>query len=221
MFEFDWLVVARGWRFLVAGIQVTLFIVAAATTIGLVIGLVIGLLRGMKVRGIDFVAGWYIEVFRNTPILVQIVWFYYVLPLVLGTPGMSAATTCIISIGLNAGAYLAEVFRAGIQAVDVGQMEASRSLGMSYLKAMGLIILPQAVRNVLPALVNTFVVLIKESAQVTFVGVMDVMHRGDMLSTNTSRPIEAYTAVAAIYFVICYAISKGAGLIERRIATAS
>jgi ABC-type amino acid transport system permease subunit len=91
---------------------------------------------------------------------------------------------------------------------------------MSYVKAMVLIILPQAIRNILPALVNTLVVLIKESAQVTFVGVSDVMHRGDVLSTDTSRPIEAYTAVAVIYFVLCYTTSKAAGLIERRLAIA-
>jgi len=220
MFRFDWSVIAHGWPFLVAGVQVTLYIVGVATLMGLAVGLVVGVLRGMRIRGFELVTGWYIEMFRNTPILVQIVWFYYVLPLLTGTRGMSASTSCIISIGLNAGAYLAEVFRAGIQAVDVGQMEASRSLGMSYLKAMVLIILPQAIRNVLPAFVNTFVVLIKESAQVSFVGVMDIMHRGDMLSTDTSRPIEAYTAVAVIYFVICYTISKSAGLIERRIALA-
>lgn len=218
MFAFDWSVIGKSWPFLVAGVKVTLGIVIAATIMGLAIGLVVGVLRGMKIRGVDLVTGWYIEIFRNTPILVQIVWFYYVLPLITGSPGMSASTSCVIAIGLNAGAYLAEVFRAGIQAVDVGQMEASRSLGMSYLKAMFLIILPQAVRNVLPAFVNTFVVLIKESAQVTFVGVMDVMHRGDMLSTDTSRPIEAYTAVAAIYFVLCYTISKSAGVLERRLA---
>jgi len=218
MFTFDWSVIARSWSFLLAGVQVTLGIVAAATLMGLVIGLVVGVLRGMRIRGVDVVAGWYIEIFRNTPILVQIVWFYYVLPLVTGTPGMTASTSCVIAIGLNAGAYLAEVFRAGIQAVDPGQMEASRSLGMSYLKAMFLIVLPQAIRNVLPAFVNTFVVLIKESSQVTFVGVMDVMHRGDMLSSDSSRPIEAYTAVAAIYFVLCYGISKSAGFLERRLA---
>lgn len=218
MFTFDWSVIARSWSFLLAGVQVTLGIVAAATLMGLAIGLVVGVLRGMRIRGVDVVTGWYIEIFRNTPILVQIVWFYYVLPLVTGTPGMTASTSCVIAIGLNAGAYLAEVFRAGIQAVDPGQMEASRSLGMSYLKAMFLIVLPQAIRNVLPAFVNTFVVLIKESSQVTFVGVMDVMHRGDMLSSDSSRPIEAYTAVAAIYFVLCYGISKSAGFLERRLA---
>jgi His/Glu/Gln/Arg/opine family amino acid ABC transporter permease subunit len=218
MFTFDWGVIGRSWPFLVAGVRVTLSIVVAATLMGLAIGLVVGILRGMRLRGVELVTGWYIEIFRNTPILVQIVWFYYVLPLIMNRPGLSASTSCIIAIGLNAGAYLAEVFRAGIQAVDVGQMEASRSLGMSYLRAMFLIILPQAVRNVLPAFVNTFVVLIKESAQVTFVGVMDIMHRGDMLSSDTSRPIEAYTAVAVIYFVICYTISKSAGFVERRLA---
>jgi His/Glu/Gln/Arg/opine family amino acid ABC transporter permease subunit len=218
MFAFDWGVIARSWPFLLAGVQVTLSIVVAATVMGLAIGLVVGVLRGMRLRGVELVTGWYIEIFRNTPILVQIVWFYYVLPLITGSRGMSASTSCIIAIGLNAGAYLAEVFRAGIQAVDVGQMEASRSLGMSYLRAMFLIILPQAVRNVLPAFVNTFVVLIKESAQVTFVGVMDIMHRGDMLSSDTSRPIEAYTAVAVIYFILCYTISKSAGFVERRLA---
>jgi His/Glu/Gln/Arg/opine family amino acid ABC transporter permease subunit len=221
MFQFHWSVIAQSWPFLVAGVRVTLSIVLAATVMGLGIGLVLGILRGMRIRSIELVTGWYIEIFRNTPILVQIVWFYYVLPLVTGTPGMSASTSCVIAIGLNAGAYLAEVFRAGIQAVDVGQMEASRSLGMSYLKAMFLIILPQAIRNVLPAFVNTFVVLIKESSQVTFVGVMDVMHRGDMLSSDTSRPIEAYTAVAVIYFVLCYTISKSVGVIERRLALSS
>ena len=218
MFHFDWSVIARNLPFLLGGVKVTLYIVGAATAMGLVIGLIVGLLRGMGIRWIDVVTGWYIEIFRNTPILVQIVWFYYVLPLVTGMPGLDASTSCIVSIGLNAGAYLAEVFRAGIQAVDVGQMEASRSLGMSYLRAMTLIILPQAVRNVLPAFVNTGVVLIKESAQVSFVGVLDIMHRGDTLSTDTARPIEAYTAVAAIYFVVCYVISRSAGALERRLA---
>jgi len=218
MFHFDWSVISRNLPFLLGGVSVTLYIVGAATGMGLVIGLMVGLLRGMGNRWVDLITGWYIEIFRNTPILVQIVWFYYVLPLVTGMPGLQASSSCIISIGLNAGAYLAEVFRAGIQAVDVGQMEASRSLGMSYLRAMALIILPQAVRNVLPAFVNTGVVLIKESSQVSFVGVLDIMHRGDMLSTDSARPIEAYTAVAAIYFMVCYVISKSAGVLERRLA---
>jgi His/Glu/Gln/Arg/opine family amino acid ABC transporter permease subunit len=126
MFTFDWSVIGRSWPFLLAGVQVTLTVVITATVMGLAIGLVVGVLRGMRIRSVDFLTGWYIEIFRNTPILVQIVWFYYVLPLITGTPGMSASTSCIVAIGLNAGAYLAEVFRAGIQAVDAGQMEASR-----------------------------------------------------------------------------------------------
>lgn len=215
MYQFRFDIVWTHAPFILAGIPLTFVICLSAIALGLVLGLALGIARTMSLPVIGKLVAAYVEIFRNTPLLVQIVWFYYCLPIFFKTD-ISAIQAGVIAIGLNASAYLSEVFRGGIQAISGGQMEAGRSLGLSYGDTMRYIILPQAIRKMLPAFVNTFVVLIKESALVSYIGVLDVFHRGNVVTVTTMRPLEVYTTIALVYFILCYVTSRMASVAERR-----
>jgi ABC-type amino acid transport system permease subunit len=128
-----------------------------------------------------------------------------------------ALTSCIIALGLNAGGYLAEVFRAGIQTVDKGQIEAARALGLSHIQTLRKITLPQAIRTMLPPFVNQSIALLKNSSLVSVLGVADLTYRAQTVSTNTFRPIEVFTSVAALYFILCTTLSYVARFSEKRL----
>ncbi|MCL4554801.1 MAG: amino acid ABC transporter permease [Actinobacteria bacterium] len=210
-------VITENWRYILSGLPLTFYISLVSIGFGLVIGLVAGTMRLSKSRIVSGVPGFFIELFRNTPVFVQIVWFHYSLPILVGIK-FSPIQSGIIALGLNAGAYLAEVFRGGILAIDIGQTEASMALGFSYLQAMRRVILPQAVRKMLPAFVNTFVLMIKQSALVSYIGVMELFHRANDVTIATFRPIEIYTTVAVVYFVICWIGSQLMAVLETRLA---
>ncbi|MDE2573628.1 MAG: amino acid ABC transporter permease [bacterium] len=199
--------------FILAGVPVTLWISVAALAIGLMIGLPVGTLRALNLRALDLVLGLYVEFFRNTPVLVQIVWFYYVLPIIVRV-NLSAVDAGILALGLNTSAYLAEIFRGGILGTAAGQSEAALSLGFTGVGTMRYVVLPQVTRKMLAPFVNQFVVLVKDSALVAYIGVLDIMHRGDVVTVQSSRPLEVYTMVAAAYFVLCFAASKLMRVIE-------
>jgi His/Glu/Gln/Arg/opine family amino acid ABC transporter permease subunit len=217
MYEFDWSVVVRHSWFLLQGIPLTLYLAAASIAFGLVVGLFVGLGRLSRFLPLRVLLAAYVEICRNTPVLVFIVWVYYALPLIAGV-NLSPLVAGILALGLNASGYLAEVFRAGIQGVSVGQTEAARSLGMSHAQALRKIILPQAVRRMIPPFVNTFVVLIKETPLVAFIGVLEVVKRADVVTVTTFRPLEVYTVIALIYLVLIVAVSQVLGVFERRVA---
>jgi His/Glu/Gln/Arg/opine family amino acid ABC transporter permease subunit len=184
---------------------------------GIVLGLPLGMAR-LSVRRYLFAPSVaYIEVFRNTPALVQLIWIYYCLPILAGI-NMSAVVSVTVALGLNAAAYIAEIFRAGIQSVDRGQVDAARSLGMSYLQAMRKVVLPQAFRRMIPAFVNETVALLKYSSLVSVLGVADLTYQAQVLSTTTYRPIEVFTFVAFLYFVICTVLSYLARRLELRLS---
>jgi polar amino acid transport system permease protein len=161
-------------------------------------------------------SGAYIEVIRGTPLLVQLYIVYYGLPRLIGID-FEDLTLGIIAISLNSAAYVAEIIRAGILSIDKGQMEAARSLGMSHRIAMTNIIIPQAFKNILPALGNEFIVLIKESAIVSIIGIHDLMYNTDTIRGNTFRPFSPLVVAAAIYFTITFTLSKLLGILERRL----
>lgn len=168
----------------------------------------------------------YIEIFRGTPVIVQLWVAYFGIPKLIPMPagkllGMDLECTipCLIAISLNSGAYVAEVFRSGIQAVDRGQMEAALCVGMKKGMAMRLIILPQAVRNVLPALCNEFVTLIKETAVISYLGVQDLSYSNNVVKTLTYNMLPCYLVLAVFYFVLCFVISRCVGLLEKRLNT--
>lgn len=214
-FRFD--VVWNNVGFLLSGVRATLLVTAAALSVGIVVGLVVALGRMSRRRWLHGPATGYVEVFRNTPALVQLVWVYYCLPILTGI-NMSAGVSCTLALAVNGAAYIAEIIRGGIQGVDRGQVEAARTLGMSYAQTMRKIILPQACRRMIPPFVNESVALLKFSSLVSVLGVADLTYQAQVLSTTTFRPIEIFTFIAVVYFVLCTAMSYCARLLEIRLA---
>jgi len=215
-YEFNWTVVSENWDYLIMGIVQTLKVTAISLSIAIVLGLAIGLMRISKQPVFKKFAGAYVEVFRNTPALVQLIWVYYCLPVLTGI-NLSPTASCIAALGVNGAAYVAEIFRAGIQAVPSGQAEAARSVGMSYAMSMRKIILPQAFRHMIPPFVNEAVSLLKYSSLVSVLGVADLTYQAQTLSTTTFRPIEIFTFIGFVYFILCWLISWAAQVLERRL----
>ena len=194
----------------------TLKVSLIALLIGLLLGIVICLAKISTIKVLNVLATIYVEVIRNTPILVQIMIIYFALPEVgiSFTPFMSA----IIALSINSGAYVSEIFRSGILAIDKGQMEAGRSLGLSYFQTMKFIILPQALKNSLPALGNEFISLVKESSIVYFVGVADIMFAANTVKNATYETFGPYLIAAAIYFIITSVLSFLIKRLEKKLA---
>lgn len=194
----------------------TLKVSLIALLIGLLLGIVICLAKISTIKVLNVLATIYVEVIRNTPILVQIMIIYFALPEVgiSFTPFMSA----IIALSINSGAYVSEIFRSGILAIDKGQMEAGRSLGLSYFQTMKFIILPQALKNSLPALGNEFISLVKESSIVYFVGVADIMFVANTVKNATYETFGPYLIAAAIYFIITSVLSFLVKRLEKKLA---
>lgn len=182
--------------------------------IGLGIGVVLALLRLSKNRPVSWSVALYIEVFRNTPTLVQIIWFYYVLPIVTGIL-FSSYVAGLLALTLNVSAYLAEIVRAGIQSVPKSQSQAGQALGMSYVLLMRRIILPQAFRNTIPPIISQLATQMKLTALVAFIAVGDLMYRSTQIVAVTFRPLEIYTAIAIIYFLLVFPLSIAGRRLER------
>jgi polar amino acid transport system permease protein len=214
-FQFD--VVSNNLGFLLSGIKLTLLVTAAALAGSLVIGLIVALGRMSKKPWLKMPATAYVEVFRNTPALIQLMWVYYCLPILIGID-MSAVPSATLALGVNGAAYVAEIIRGGIQSIDRGQVEAARTLGMSHFQTMRKIVLPQALRRMIPPFVNESVSLLKFSSLVSVLGVADLTYQAPVLSTTTFRPIEIFTFIAVVYFGLCTALSFVANRLERRLA---
>ena len=201
--------------YLLGGVLLTLRVMVISYVAAFAIGLLIGTLRTSKQRLLNVPAGIYVEFCRNTPALVQLIWIFYCLPFWVGID-MDPIMASIIALALNAGAYMAEDFRAGIQSVDKGQIEAARSLGMSYRQAMQKIVLPQAIRTLTPPLINHAVALMKWSSLVSVLGVADLTYRAQLLSTQTYRPIELFTSIGIVYFIMSMTLSTVVRILEKR-----
>ena len=204
--------------FFVKGTLLTIGLSIAGIMIGTVLGLIIGLGKMTKNRLIASLCYCYITFFRGTPLYVQLLLIHFgVVPLLIGeTNGIVAS---IIALSLIAGAYIAEIFRAGIQSIDRGQMEAARSLGMTHVQSMKDVILPQAFKRMIPPLGNEFIVLIKESSLASIVATPELMYYGRALSTQYYRVWEPYLTAALIYLVLTTTLSFILNRIERRLAT--
>jgi glutamine transport system permease protein len=215
MNEFEWSVVAEYSGFVAAGIPITLLVSVGGIILGIALGVPFAILRVRAWRPIRWLLLAYIELFRNTPVLVQIVWFYYVFPIITGVniPPLQAGT---IAIGLNTSAYIAEIVRGGVLGIAAGQGEAARCVGMSYWQSMRWIILPQTARRMVAPFSNMFVVVIKESALVSYIGVLDILHRGDVVQVTTFRPLEAYTLVAIFFLLVITTVTQIMRYVERR-----
>ena len=216
-YTFRWDVVVSNLPFLLSGVWMTLLISAVTLVISVILGMAVALAdmsRLWVLRGLARVWG---EAVRNTPILVQLLWMYYVLPIVFGIV-ISAFTACVIGLSIYSSAFIAEVYRAGIQAVPKGHLEAAQVLGMSRFDSFIRIVVPQAVRTILPPLAGNFVQLIKYSSLAAVLSVADVTKRAMELSAATFRPLEIFSAVAVIYFAICWPLTQAIRIWERRLA---
>ncbi len=202
--------------FYVTGIGYTLLLSALGVLFGFIIGLIISLLRMSGVRIIEWLGTAYVEILRGTPMLVQLMIIHYGVALTLGV-NFTPLQSGIITLSLNSSAYLAEIFRAGIQAVDRGQMEAARSLGMGRGKAMRHVILPQAFKSILPAIGNEFITIIKESSIISTIGMVDIMYQAQVIKNITYEGLSPFVIAAAIYFVMTFSLSKLLGLWERKL----
>lgn len=206
----------------IQGAGVTILLSFMALLFGFIVGLVACVCKISNKSVLKWIANVYIEVIRDTPLLVQVMIIAYGFPMILGIkyPTMfgydDTFTAAVIAMILNSGAYIAEILRSGISSVDKGQMEASRSLGLTYLQSMRYIIVPQAVKNILPALANEFISLVKESAIVAFVGVTDIMFVANSVKNSTYNGFGPYLFAALIYFVITFTLSKLVGLLEKK-----
>ena len=200
---------------LLVGAGVTIEITAVSVAIGFLIGLFVGIARICQVKILRIIATIYADCIRGTPLLVQIFLIYFALPIVTGQrvePFVAAVAAC----GINSGAYVSEIFRAGIQAIDVGQMEAGRSLGLSWWQTMYYVILPQAVRNILPPLGNEFIAMLKDSSLVSVIGFEELTRRGQLIIAQTYGSFEIWTTVASLYLIMTLAISRVVAWLEKK-----
>ena len=209
--------------FLVAcqGIPATVFVSVLSVIIGSAAGLLLALMRTSKSKVLNWLSKVYVDIVRGTPMVVQALIFAYGIPQfmqahVLYFKWANLIIPAIIVCGLNSAAYMSEVIRSGIQAVDKGQMEAARSLGMSKSMAMKLIIIPQAIKIILPAVGNEFVTLIKETSVLSFVGVVEILRKGTLLNAATYQAFPAYIGVALAYMLLTIPLSKLIGVMENR-----
>ena len=216
-YKFDWDVVFNRDMVTLAvlGLKYTFLISVLSLLFGNVVGLLAALLRISRRAPLTQIAYIYIDFFRTTPALVQLIWIFYVLPIVLGI-NLDPITAGVIALSLNAGAFLAEVFRAGIESISRGQRDAASVLGLSRLQSFVFVLLPQALRRVLPATGNVLIGLIKDSALLTTIAVPELTYQIQTDVARTFRPLELYTALAFLYFALTYPLSLAASALERR-----
>lgn len=202
------------YQYYISGLKMTLFIAFFAVICGIIWGVCLALMKLSKHKLPHYFATCYINFIRGTPLLVQIYLIYFGLASVINLPDMVAA---VASLSVNSGAYVAEIVRAGIQAVDKGQTEAARSLGLTRFQTMRFVILPQAIKNILPALCNEFIIVTKDTSMVSVIGLHELMFNADTIRGNTYLPFEPLLIAALIYFSISYVLTKGIGILERRL----
>ena len=216
----------KGFLVALQGVPVTVGVTLIAMVTGVVLGLVLALMKMSRIKVLTALASLYIEIIRGTPLIVQALIMAYGLPQLLQSSGISfrwpyLIIPAVIVCGLNSAAYVAEVIRSGIQAVDKGQMEAARSIGMTKGQAMKLIVIPQALKIVLPAFGNEFVSLIKETSVLSHVGGVEILRKGALWNAATFNTFEAYIGVALVYMLLTIPTSKLVKRLEKTMANDS
>ena len=206
------------WQvFLFEGLRITLVLSAIAVFFGVIFGTFIAFGRMSKFKPLSFIATAYIEVVRGTPLLLQFYFFVFLLPKLITFMELSTFTSICIALICNSAAYVAELVRSGIQAVDKGQMEAARSLGMSHSQAMVKVIIPQAIKNILPAVANEFVAIIKETSMASTFFIGDLMTSYLKVKGATYLALEGLIIVGVIYFVVTFSLTKLINYYERKL----
>lgn len=215
LMNFDFALVLSSLPLLLKGALVTIEITAVAVSFGVMIGLFVGIAELSRYGYLRIPAKIYVDFIRGTPLLVQIFIIYFALPVVIGTridPFVAAVTACSI----NSGAYVAEIFRSGIQSIDRGQTEAGRSLGMSWTQTMVNIVIPQAFRRIIPQLGNEFIAMLKDSSLVSVIGFEELTRKGQLIIASTYGSLEIWTTVAILYLVMTLSISRLVAYLEKK-----
>jgi len=216
--NFDFELIMQSFPLLLLGAGVTVQITVLSVGFGLLIGMFVGIARLSTLWPVKVLAAIYVDFIRGTPLLVQIFLIYFALPIIVGQridPFIAAITACSV----NSGAYVAEIFRGGIQSIDKGQVEAGRSLGMTWVQTMRYIILPQAFKRIIPPLGNEFIAMLKDSSLVSVIGFEELTRRGQLVIARTYGSFEIWTTVAFIYLVMTFTISRFVDYLERRYMT--
>jgi glutamine transport system permease protein len=212
-----WAIIRDALPALWQGTVMTLKITCISLILAFFIGLFMGIFRITNNIILRAISAIYVDIVRGTPLLIQILFIYFGLPVVLNIK-IAAFTAGVVAIAINAGAYLVEIFRAGIESIDRGQMEAGRSLGLSYGQAMRLIILPQAVRRMIPAFVNQFIISLKDTSLLSVIGIAELTMQGQSIYAVNFRAFEILSAVAVFYFILIYALTFVSRWLEKRLA---
>lgn len=207
------------WKYLTDGLVVTLQITLCAVILGIVLGFLVAIVRSThdrtgKLKILNALCNLYLTVIRGTPVVVQLLIIYFV---IFGSTTISKVVVAVLAFGINSGAYVAEIFRSGIMSIDNGQFEAGRSLGFNYRQTMIYIVMPQAFKNVLPALGNEFISLLKETSVSGYIALQDLTKGGDIIRSRTYDAFMPLIAVALIYLVMVLIFSRLVGLLERRL----
>lgn len=213
--SFDLQLVIDSLPLLGLGALVTVEITAVAVSLGVMIGLFVGIAELSRYAWLRVPAKVYVDFIRGTPLLVQIFIIYFALPVIIGAriePFVAAVCACSI----NSGAYVAEIFRSGIQSIDKGQTEAGRSLGMSWTQTMVTVVIPQAFRRIIPQLGNEFIAMLKDSSLVSVIGFEELTRKGQLIIASTYGSLEIWTTVAAIYLIMTLSISRLVAYLEKR-----
>lgn len=213
--DFNVEVVIKYLPMLLQGMKLTIQLTVISVAIGTVIGLFMSLLRLSWLKPAAWLAKGYVDFFRGTPLLVQIFFVHYGFPQLFGARPFPIHVSGIIALSLNSGAYIAEIFRAGIKSIHRGQMEAARSLGLSYPQAMRDVIIPQAFKRSIPPLGNEFIAMLKDSSLVSVISLQELMMSGRIMMARSFRPVETWFTVAILYLVMTMTISQFVSYLER------
>lgn len=212
--EFRWDLIWSSLPMLLKGAKLTVQLTSIAVFFGTIIGTFTGIARLSK-GPLRFLAAAYIDVIRGTPLLVQTFIVFYGLPSLINRP-IPAYFAAVLALSINSGAYVGEIVRSGIQSIDPGQREAAASLGMNNYQTMRYIILPQAFRRIMPPLGNEFIALLKDSSLVSVIALEELVRKGQIIIGRTFRPFEIWTAVAVIFFIMTFTVSRFVDYLERR-----
>ena len=216
-YQWDFTVVWRNSHLLLWGLLGTLKVTAAALALGLPLGLGVAFLRLSRARAVSIPAGVFVEFFRSTPPLVQLFWCFFALPILIGVR-IDSFQAAVLTLSIQSSAFFAEVFRGGIVSVERGQWEAARALGMTYRQLLRRVVLPQAVKRMIPAFLERAIELMKTTTLVATVAYADLLFEASDIAQKTFRPLEVFTAAAALYFLVIFAASRAVQVSERRLA---
>ena len=216
MYHFDWSVISAYFPAMMMGLAVTLKVSAISELVGIAVGLVVALCRLSTFMPLRYLAVAYIDFLRGIPVLVMLLWVYYGFSILFGL-NFSEMEAAVIGLGFSYAAYIAEIFRSGIQAIPVGQREAGRTLGLARWQVMAYVVLPQAVRIIIPPMGNTVISMLKDSSLVAIIAVSDLMRQTMVAASETFRPFELYAAAAIIYYILTFITARLVTVVERRL----